>query len=67
MSHAIRIHAHGGADQLRWEQVEPAAPGDRLRSDRIPGQDVFGDDATIYSAVDAVLSKLRPGTRRQAD
>jgi NADPH2:quinone reductase len=27
MSHAIRIHAHGGADQLRWEQVEPAAPG----------------------------------------
>ena len=27
MSPAIRIHAHGGADQLRWEQVEPAAPG----------------------------------------
>ena len=27
MSRAIRIHAHGGADQLRWEQVEPAAPG----------------------------------------
>jgi NADPH2:quinone reductase len=27
MPHAIRIHAHGGADQLCWEPVEPAAPG----------------------------------------
>ena len=30
-------------------------------------QDVFGDDAAIYNAVDSVLCKLRPSTRRQAD
>ena len=30
-------------------------------------QDVFGDDAAIYNAVDAVLSKLRPSVGRQAD
>ena len=27
MPHAIRIHAHGGADVLRWEQLEPDVPG----------------------------------------
>jgi len=27
MTHAIRIHAHGGADVLRWEEVEPGTPG----------------------------------------
>lgn len=30
-------------------------------------QDVFGDDAAIYNAVDAVLSKLRPSAGRQAE
>lgn len=27
MSHAIRIHAHGDADALRWEAVDPGRPG----------------------------------------
>lgn len=27
MSHAIRIHAHGGVDALRWEAVDPGRPG----------------------------------------
>jgi NADPH2:quinone reductase len=27
MSHAIRIHAHGGPDLLRWESVDVGAPG----------------------------------------
>jgi NADPH:quinone reductase len=27
MSHAIRIHTHGGADALCWEAVEPGLPG----------------------------------------
>ncbi len=27
-------------------------------------QDVFGDDAAIYSAVDAVIAKIRPGSDR---
>ena len=27
MTHAIRIHTHGNADALAWEEVEPAAPG----------------------------------------
>jgi NADPH2:quinone reductase len=27
MSHAIRIHAHGGPDVLRWEPLDPGEPG----------------------------------------
>lgn len=27
MTHAIRIHAHGGADMLRWEEVPVGDPG----------------------------------------
>ena len=27
MPHAIRIHEHGGADKLRWEEVEVGDPG----------------------------------------
>ncbi len=27
MSHAIRIHAHGGPDVLRWETHDPGSPG----------------------------------------
>ncbi|MPZ45138.1 MAG: NADPH:quinone reductase [Betaproteobacteria bacterium] len=27
MAHAIRIHEHGGAEKLRWEEVEVGAPG----------------------------------------
>ena len=27
MTHAIRIRAHGGADVLSWDEVEPGAPG----------------------------------------
>jgi NADPH2:quinone reductase len=27
MPYAIRIHEHGGADKLRWEEVEVGAPG----------------------------------------
>ena len=27
MTHAIRIHEHGGPDVLRWEEVEVGAPG----------------------------------------
>lgn len=27
MNHAIRIHAHGGPEQLRWEPVEVGEPG----------------------------------------
>jgi NADPH2:quinone reductase len=27
MNHAIRIHAHGGTDCLRWEAVDPGIPG----------------------------------------
>jgi len=27
MSHAIRIHAHGGPEQLRWEPVDVGQPG----------------------------------------
>ncbi|MED5534105.1 MAG: quinone oxidoreductase, partial [Pseudomonadota bacterium] len=27
MTHAIRIHEHGGPDVLRWEEVEVGVPG----------------------------------------
>ncbi len=27
MTHAIRIHAHGGPDRLSWDRVEPGTPG----------------------------------------
>ncbi|MGH8665048.1 MAG: quinone oxidoreductase family protein [Burkholderiales bacterium] len=27
MAHAIRIHEHGGAEKLKWEEVEVGAPG----------------------------------------
>ncbi len=27
MSHAIRIHTHGGPEVLRWEEVDPGVPG----------------------------------------
>ena len=27
MPHAIRIHAHGGPEVMRWEEVAPVAPG----------------------------------------
>lgn len=27
MAHAIRVHAHGGIDQLKYEEVQVAAPG----------------------------------------
>ena len=27
MTHAIRIHAHGGAEQLRWDAVDVGDPG----------------------------------------
>ena len=27
MSHAVRIHTHGGPEVLRWEEVDPGVPG----------------------------------------
>ena len=27
MPHAMRIHAHGGPEVLRWEEVDPGRPG----------------------------------------
>ncbi len=27
MTHAVRIHAHGGAEMLQWEAVDPGKPG----------------------------------------
>lgn len=44
MTHAIRIHSHGGPEVLRWEEVEVGAPG--------PGQALIRQTAVGLNFID---------------
>ncbi|MDJ0738957.1 MAG: quinone oxidoreductase [Gammaproteobacteria bacterium] len=68
MTHAIRIHAHGGAEQLRWDAIDVGEPGPgevRLRQTAcgLNYIDVYQRDG-LYPAGDlpAVLGMEAAGT-----
>ena len=64
MPHAIRIHAHGGPEVLRWEDVDPGEPG---RGDVLIRQTAVGlNFLDVYERTGLYPVSLPAGLGREA-
>ena len=64
MPHAIRIHAHGGPEVMRWEEVAAVAPG---RGEALVRQTAVGlNFIDIYERTGLYGGSLPTGLGREA-
>lgn len=64
MPHAIRIHEYGGPEVMRWEEVEPRAPG---RGEALVRQTAIGlNFIDIYERTGLYAGKLPAGLGHEA-